>query len=594
MNIFRRFMLFCWLIVPVLIFPKNIIQTLQSEKQADQLDLKSYLTYLTYALCEPSRLPPQYQAMTVKPIKSGTFLRLYLNEHQHLLDEPLRALLKTQNARPALDFNITSPSGKFRVHYDLSGYHAVSPTDNNQNGLPDYVEEATKALDYSFHLIVDSLGYRTPLSDGGIHGDEYDIYLLNLGSLYYGETWPETQMSQNPVTFSAYTKIHCNFGSSFPTRGIDALRVTCAHEFFHACHLTYSYRHEDIFFFEASSTWMEDVAYDYVNDYVNYLTDFFLHPETPFDYQDFSHEYGLALWNHMLWKKYGADVIRWAWERMAEKPERGALGALNHALVKIGSTFDLEFQCFSLWNYFTGSRTDFVKYYPEGNLYPEITFRNQFSFRTDISFADSSKKYAPVYYFFNDPDNSRTFSIILTNLEYHEQDWDAMSNYQLSAVSVPVEKTYEKLAERLHVRLYAPAIDFWRGQAVIISDEGDVQTPTFGPKTMSPAEKDGTILYLFPNPFIIGRHREVKLYFKLDKKSWVEAMVFSSAGRLVKEIRIDQSTIKIPGFVDKGNYPELEWDGTNDAGEYVGSGIYLFGLKIGNSLLMEKIAVVRE
>lgn len=593
MKFTSRLLFFILILIPVIAFPKNLFETLQTEKANGALSTKDYLTYLVYTLHDPSRLPEKYRNISVKPIKSGTFLRFYLKQHQDLLDEPTRAILKANSFRPNLPDDIISASGRFKVHYATSGYHAVSATDSDRNGLPDYAEEAARVLDYSYKLIVDSLGYKEHLGDDGVDGAEYDVYLVNLGSLYYGSAELEFQKSTNPETWSAYSLVHANFSEAFPTRGVDALRVTCAHEYFHAIQLAYSYRDDDRFFYEISSTWMEDYAYSYVNDYINYLNNFFAKPNTQFDKYDGIHEYGACLWNHLLCKKFGPDVIRWTWKRMAEKPERGALGALNDALIKAGSSFNIEFTSFSLWNYFTGSRADTINYYPEGQLYPEISFKGQYSFRTDISLADSSKKFAPVYYYFTDSENSRNFALILTNLEYHNYNWNALSKYQLSIVDIPINDSYQKLDTRLFVQFKAPVIELWRGQAPIIYSDGNVKIAAFGTQIVPPSEKQGTILYLFPNPFFIGRDHDFKVYFRVEKRSWVEAMILTAHGRMVKAMRINDS-ITIPGYLEKGIYPQLEWDGTNNRGEYVANGVYIFCLKIGDSVVLKKFSVIRK
>ena len=68
----------------------------------------------------------------------------------------------------------------------------------------------------------------------------------------------------------------------FLTKGINAARVTVAHEFHHAIQLgNYSYRDSDLFFYELTSTSMEEFVFNSVNDYYNYLTDYFYFPQYP-------------------------------------------------------------------------------------------------------------------------------------------------------------------------------------------------------------------------------------------------------------------------------------------------------------------------
>ena len=57
---------------------------------------------------------------------------------------------------------------------------------------------------------------------------------------------------------------------------LDALRVTAAHEFNHAIQLSYGVHWDDqnpidLYFIEMTSTWVEDVVYNDINRYLEYL-----------------------------------------------------------------------------------------------------------------------------------------------------------------------------------------------------------------------------------------------------------------------------------------------------------------------------------
>ena len=50
---------------------------------------------------------------------------------------------------------MVSLSGKFHIHYDLSGLDSPILDDSNLNGLPDYIEEVGIAADYVDGILVD-------------------------------------------------------------------------------------------------------------------------------------------------------------------------------------------------------------------------------------------------------------------------------------------------------------------------------------------------------------------------------------------------------------------------------------------------------
>ncbi len=100
----------------------------------------------------------------------------------------------------------------------------------------------------------------------------------------------------------------------------------------------------------------------------------------------------------------------------------------------------------------------------------------------------------------------------------------------------------------------------------------------------------------YPNPFILTEHNNVYVPFKLDRKTSVEIKVFSMSGRLIIEEERE-------GLLPSGSYTNPDpnginaafiWDGRDDNGNEVGSGIYYCVLNTrgaGNDVT--KIAVVR-
>ena len=121
---------------------------------------------------------------------------------------------------------------------------------------------------------------------------------------------------------------------------------------------------------ELTATWMEDVAYDDVNDYFQYLPSFFNSPEISLDYQPSlqdSHQYGAAVYAHFLSAVYGEDIIRTTWEQLNDKnPFVYRIEDMDEAMPAGGFTGTLP--GFVVWNYFTGSRV-LPGTYPEGANY---------------------------------------------------------------------------------------------------------------------------------------------------------------------------------------------------------------------------------
>ncbi|MDE2889730.1 MAG: hypothetical protein OXR72_16110 [Gemmatimonadota bacterium] len=279
--------------------------------------------------------------------------------------------VKTQQAfahvfqRPAMTDSMVSPGGRFRVHYDTRGQHAVSPADANRNRVPDYVEEVAATFDAVWALQVRNLGYRDPLDDGdGL----FDVYIQQLGTFgVYGQTFPNSL--RVPVT-SAYLTVDNDYDDRiYATRGLHGLHVTVAHEFFHAIQFAYNAR-ELTWWHEATATWMEDVAYDDVNDYFQYTRFVLDTPTVALDWQPSlqdGHQYGACIYVHYLDQVFGRRTIRETWEGLGER------NTSSYDIEKLNPTvptggFSGTLPGYVTWNYFTGIRSR-DGFYEEGVFY---------------------------------------------------------------------------------------------------------------------------------------------------------------------------------------------------------------------------------
>uniref|UniRef100_A0A7C4XLL3 Peptidase S8/S53 domain-containing protein n=1 Tax=candidate division WOR-3 bacterium TaxID=2052148 RepID=A0A7C4XLL3_UNCW3 len=88
--------------------------------------------------------------------------------------------------------------------------------------------------------------------------------------------------------------------------------------------------------------------------------------------------------------------------------------------------------------------------------------------------------------------------------------------------------------------------------------------------------KKNCLLTPFPNPFIIGVHKNICLPFFLNTKTYVEFYIFSISGKLIKK---EERTAQLaPGKYTDTDPASLNagflWDGKDMDGNFVGSGIY--------------------
>ncbi|MHA2101084.1 MAG: MXAN_6640 family putative metalloprotease, partial [Candidatus Kariarchaeaceae archaeon] len=256
----------------------------------------------------------------------GLVASLVLNFER--LTEEQQLILKPLLQRPTTDVSFVTPNGFFRVHYDTIGFNAPG---YDLNLLAD-------ALDSTYRFEIDFLGYNIPPGDSAVNPDQppgdyggdnrYDLYIGNLGSGTYGYTrFDELEVEPGSGRFTSYMHIHNSFAGFYST-GINGARVTVAHEFHHAIQGgNYIFRIDDSYFYEITSTAMEEFVFDDVNDYYAYITSYFNNPETALPSTS---GYNTATWNIFLQQHFDDyDIIKRQWELM---PSTRAMNAISISL----------------------------------------------------------------------------------------------------------------------------------------------------------------------------------------------------------------------------------------------------------------------
>jgi len=276
-----------------------------------------------------------------------------------------------------LDESFVSPDGHFRVHFTRTGTHAVANAEIS--GTPSYVLEAALAADSAYTVLVDNLGFLPPLPDDGIDGDELDLYIRNWNGSFYGMTY-----FGNSAPSMTYLVIDNDYTeSSYATNGLAALRVTIAHEFFHMVQLRYAYPFEPVssnaYWYEISSTWMEEKCYPQIDDYHAYVADNFGQlnfPNLNDDSYGFTFSYGHGLFGQILDIEYGTSggkhIMLDIWEELSGREATDNLDIVLSSSSWNSSLSDALGK-YALYNVFTGSRAVSNMYYPDASQLSEVT-----------------------------------------------------------------------------------------------------------------------------------------------------------------------------------------------------------------------------
>ncbi len=204
--------------------------------------------------------------------------------------------------------------------------HHVSTTADASDAK--WVRTTGAVAEHVWSTIVGGLGYRAPLKDGRVRGDhgpnpKLDIYLTDLGTQgIYGYCTSEDN-GRPYRTDPGYCVLDNDYAASqygARTKPLDVLKVTAAHELFHAVQFGYDWR-EDAWVMEGTAAWMEEQVYDAINDNRQYLRGSQLtNPGIPLDDPDSGSGYGSWLFFQYLSERHGAGIVRAMWDRLDAAP----------------------------------------------------------------------------------------------------------------------------------------------------------------------------------------------------------------------------------------------------------------------------------
>lgn len=283
-----------------------------------------------------------------------------------------------KRARPTSDCRVNpTPGSPICVHWAQRTTDAPKLADRDNDGVPNQVERTRRVVNRAWKRAVTEGGYRRPLKDGRGprgHRGKLDVYLVNIGAQgIFGYCSPERQVSG--YAYTGYCVLDDDYSRkefpfNTPTKN---LKVTAAHEFFHAVQFAYDAL-EDAWFMESTATWFEDEVFDAINDNRFFLQQSSLSdPEAPLDYSNGLFVYGNWIWWRFLTETFPATqgtglpvLVRDVWD-LADGREGAvdmfSMEALSQELSDRGQSLAGQFHAFGLAN---RRPTDF---YEEGSAY---------------------------------------------------------------------------------------------------------------------------------------------------------------------------------------------------------------------------------
>lgn len=498
--------------------------------------------------------------------KCGFGLSATIKEHFNEFTTEQQLNIQNILARPELNSSIISPSGIFKIHFDNFG-------DNK----PVYnIEDLAVAFDSAYNYEVNFIGYPPPPSDGGLGGDtKYDVYVINLSGGLYGATTPESTIGGGK--YLSYIEIDNSFSKSegYNTFGIDAARATAAHEFHHAIQLgNYTFRSEDTYYYELTSTAFEEFVYDEVNDYYSYMNSFFRSTANKFSNNS---GYNLAVWNIFLVEKFkdenpmlGHNIIKKSWEYIVDNR---AIIAIAKAMSDFNKSFSNEFNVFGDWLFFTGSRAKNNMYFEEAKNYPLVRYNYTIELdNTDktLSFFSEPTSINYIRYLDYTQGFSDTLVAVISNSDVNGSLKDGNSLNLDFTLSINNFEGSSPINNIYYSKLSSQSIENLQ-TSFIINNE-------LAPSDINRSEID----FAYPQPFTYADgFISIPTYPDLSNKA--ELNIYSTDMDLI-------FSDNLPIF--SSDNIVVKWDGLDSKGKRVASGVYVFITRANGKIKKGKLAIL--
>lgn len=286
------------------------------------------------------------------------------------LQTATQVVLAKQLSAPVLDSSYLT--AHFAVHYATTGVDAFSPPAGYATALS-WVQQVGATFEDVYFREVTQLGYKDPVPAGG----RFHVYLQNVGSQYLGVT-----DSAGPTT-QPYITVENDF-AEFLASGYSPtqlLQITAAHEFHHAIQFAYTFWF-DMWYAEATATWVEDEVYDGVNQLYAYLPESYHFPGYSLNTAvsvDTGGGYGRWIFNRYLAESYGVAKVREMWEAIdgaGSGADINMLPYLDSGLQGAGSSLAELFFGFTKQMY----RKEWISHVSERGLFPALVMANYASY----------------------------------------------------------------------------------------------------------------------------------------------------------------------------------------------------------------------
>ncbi len=470
-------------------------------------------------------------------------------------------------------------STHFRIHYSSDPDHQPPgyPDLQKVNDLADHLEVA-----YAHHR--DESGMGVVLPDGGVGGgtDLIDCYFINLGDALYGSAhWGDDVPTSCVYSSTGFMYITTTF-ESFDNPDQD--RLTSEHEYYHL--LQYAHNpHQYSWFMESTARNSEfhvwpDMATPRGSRQWMQLPYYSLWDGSGF------HRYAPHFWFY-LEAHHGGDFVTRLWDRSCDGSNTTTI--LKAEIEAMGTDLDATLTDFAIWNYFTGWRDDGNHYNPDYNLpavYYQASYENYPIVPTSLA-SRTAAAGGSNYVRFNGPaaannlqfnfDGTPEAAALRTVTLLGMNDWGHDAWTMTPDNNGDVEFVVNDWGLYEHVVMIVT--NFWdapRDSALL--HYSYAASEIAGSATVDDQAK---LVSSAPNPFTDFTR---VVYVANQGSAPARVRVYNLAGQLVRTLT-DES-------VFEGSH-QVVWDGNDQAGRRVPTGMYFVRLENGTSEQVRKVMFVR-
>ena len=476
-------------------------------------------------------------------------------------------------------------NGMFRFHYTTTGSNAVSTADTNSNAVPDYIEQMSDVFNYVVAVELTMNSFTEPPSDDFYSANNdnggsgaYDVYVRNAGAGVYGYVQPEyyannsgnNEHSSGVIevnAFTSYMVIRHNY-NGFPNTELEAIKVTAAHEFFHAVQFGYD-GWEESWVMEATAVQMEEIVYDDVNDCYQYMSSWFNSPHQSLNLDSQNRWYGSFIFFEYVNSHLSDEAIREFWEHSITHDSyygEYSVQTLDEAFDDLGSSFAEMLNGMSVANRIMSSSSAAAPFdYEEADTYSaNLSTYNTVSYSagtdetvTSTNLQENAAQYIrlisddPVLATLANNDGPDSYLELHAIMTFGDSAWTVWSGSPIN-----VDPTDPSTVYFVVVSQNDAGSSF--GYTLTFSD-GAMSTDLEIPDKFS-------ISHAYPNPF----NPQTNIQIDLQNPQRVQVYIYDIKGQMVKTL--------VNRHLVAGQHV-FTWNGRNYQGHPVSTGTYFVRIK---------------